>query len=139
MTEPPPPPSNQGPPPPNPAPKQGGIIAGYAVAGASLFIVVNAVFGFLVLSVAANVENPGRDSSQAIVGLAAAFCALAAFAGGAALISLGKPAAKGLGLGLMIGWALVSICTVGFCTGINPNLYSAPQPHTISTQIGDNP
>jgi hypothetical protein len=28
-----------------------------------------------------------------------------------------------MGLGLMIGWALWSITTAGFCTGINPGLY----------------
>lgn len=28
------------------------------------------------------------------------------------------------GLGLMIGWALTSILTVGYCTGLNPTMYT---------------
>ena len=35
-----------------------------------------------------------------------------------------SPYAKGLGLGLMIGWAVTSLFTVGFCTGINPEMYT---------------
>lgn len=139
MNEPPPPPHRGTPPPPNPAPRQGGIIAGYAVAGVALFILLNALYGFLVFGVAASIESAENDAAQVIFGLATGFGVLAVFGGGAILILLGKPVTKGLGLGVMIGWALVSICTAGFCTGINPNLYSAPQPHTWPTQIGANP
>lgn len=114
---------------PDPTPKQGGIVAAFAVAGAALFIVVNAVFGFVVFVAVANSGN----SYPWILGVAAAFSALAAFGGGAALIMLRKPVTKGLGLGLMIGWALVSISTAGFCTGLNPHLYSAPPPHDAAT------
>jgi hypothetical protein len=35
-----------------------------------------------------------------------------------------KPWSQGLGMGLMIGWALVSIVSAGFCTGLNPGLYA---------------
>ena len=45
--------------------------------------------------------------------------------GGAALLAVRNPHAKGVGLGLMIGWALTSLVTVGFCTGINPALYTS--------------
>lgn len=114
---------------PDPAPKQGGVVAAFAVAGAALFIVLNAVFGFVVFVAVANSGN----SYPWILGVAAAFSALAAFGGGAALIMLRKPVTKGLGLGLMIGWALVSISTAGFCTGLNPHLYSAPPPHDAAT------
>ncbi|WP_051027073.1 hypothetical protein [Nocardia higoensis] len=110
------------------APKQGGVVAGFAVAGAALFIVVNAVFGFIVFVGVAN----GGNSYRVILGLAAAFGALAAFGGGTLLILVRKPVAKGLGMGLMIGWALVTICTAGFCTGVNPNLYSAPPSPTLA-------
>jgi hypothetical protein len=47
-----------------------------------------------------------------------------AFGGGGLLVARGRPWAKGLGLGLMIGWALTSIFTLGICTGINPTIYS---------------
>ena len=36
-----------------------------------------------------------------------------------------QPLCEGLGLGLMIGWALTSLVTVGFCTGINPTMYAS--------------
>jgi hypothetical protein len=49
--------------------------------------------------------------------------ALFAFGVGGVLVALRKPWAMGLGLGLMIGWALTSIFTVGICTGINPSIY----------------
>ncbi|MBF6353503.1 hypothetical protein IU449_02890 [Nocardia higoensis] len=120
---------------PDPTPKQGGIVAAFAVAGAALFIVVNAVFGFVVFVAVANTANTANsgNSYPVILGVAAAVSALAAFGGGAALIMLRKPVTKGLGLGLMIGWALVSISTAGFCTGLNPHLYSAPPPHDAAT------
>jgi hypothetical protein len=50
---------------------------------------------------------------------------LIAFAGGAGLLASRNRYAKGLGLGLMIGWALTSLLTVGFCTGINPAMYTS--------------
>ncbi|WP_067860775.1 hypothetical protein [Nocardia shimofusensis] len=118
---------------PDPAPRQGGVVAAFAVAGAALFIVVNTLFGLFVFVTVANAADTA-DSYPVILGVAAAFSALAAFGGGAVLILLRKPVTKGLGLGLMIGWALVSICTAGFCTGINPNLYSAPPPHGAATE-----
>lgn len=59
-----------------------------------------------------------------ILGAAAVMLALTAFGGGAALLTVRNPQAKGVGLGLMVGWALVSVVTVGICTGINPSLYA---------------
>ena len=50
--------------------------------------------------------------------------ALIAFGGGGALLATRKPRGRrGMGMGLMIGWALTSIVTVGICTGLNPALY----------------
>lgn len=54
----------------------------------------------------------------------AALLALIAFVGGGALVFANKSVwTRGIGMGLMIGWALTSILTVGFCTGLNPTLY----------------
>ncbi|KAA0094814.1 hypothetical protein CIW49_24875 [Mycolicibacterium sp. P1-18] len=60
----------------------------------------------------------------AVVGVGAVILALVAFGGGAVLIALRRPWAKGLGIGLMIGWALLSITSVGYCTGLNPEMYT---------------
>lgn len=69
-----------------------------------------------------NTANSGHETVAVAIG-AVAF-ALIAFGGGGVLIARGKsPYAKSIGLGLMIGWALTSILTVGFCTGLNPVMY----------------
>ncbi|MEV0195897.1 hypothetical protein [Nonomuraea sp. NPDC050691] len=62
--------------------------------------------------------------SPVAIGAGAALLALGALGGGVLLALQRKPWALGLGLGLMIGWALASIVTAGFCTGINPGLYA---------------
>ena len=81
------------------------------------FGAVNLLVGLVVLAVAA--EHGG-----AVVGVGAVILALIAFGGGACLIALRRPWTKGLGIGLMIGWALLSITSVGFCTGLNPEMYT---------------
>ena len=44
--------------------------------------------------------------------------AMVALLGGGVLVFATKPAiGRGLGLGLMIGWAILSIVSAGFCTG----------------------
>lgn len=81
-------------------------------------------------------EAPGRPTglpwgihapaSTAAVAVGAVALVLIAFGGGAGLIALRKPWTKGMGMGmgLMIGWNLLSITTVGFCTGLNPEMYT---------------
>ena len=127
MTTPPQPPpggwapyESYGPDPYQPPRKQSsaGLIVGLAVAGAFGYFAVNFVVALLVLMLS------GSSSSSAAV-IVAGTIGLApfAFGGGGVLLAVRRPWAKGLGLGLMIGWALTSICTVGFCTGINPSIY----------------
>ena len=58
------------------------------------------------------------------IGVAAAFLAILGLGAGLVLAFLRKPWALGLGLGLMIGWALASIVSAGFCTGLNPAIYT---------------
>lgn len=94
-----------------------GLVVGLAVVGAFAYFAVNFVVALLVLMLAAD------SSSAAVLATGAVGLALFAFGGGAVLLALRRPWTKGLGLGLMIGWALTSICTVGFCTGINPSIY----------------
>ncbi|WP_205302846.1 hypothetical protein [Nonomuraea montanisoli] len=89
-------------------------MVGLAFAGAFAYWVVNLFAGLLVVSF----------QSRVAFGVGAVVLALGALGGGALLISRRKPWARGLGLGLMIGWALASIATAGLCTGINPELYS---------------
>ncbi|WP_218004754.1 hypothetical protein [Microtetraspora niveoalba] len=91
-----------------------------AFAGFAAFILINFV-GFLVtLGVADSVA----ENKEVVVGVAAVILAAIALGGGVGLVLLRRPWTKGLGLGLMIGWALVSILSVGFCTGVNPDIYT---------------
>lgn len=98
-------------------PNSTGEVVGLAFAGIGLFIAANVAIAF----VAAILSSGGSDVWLA---LAAGALALFAFGGGIALVLLRRPWAKGLGLGLMIGWALMTVITAGFCTGVNPALYS---------------
>ncbi|MFZ0833020.1 MAG: hypothetical protein WAM92_08050 [Mycobacterium sp.] len=131
MTTPPPEPPPGGWPPPGPYPygpdpyrrpprkeSSAGLIVGLAVVGAVAYFAVNFVVALVVQMLAG-----GSSSSTAVLATGAVGLALFAFGGGAVLLALRRPWTKGLGLGLMIGWALTSICTVGFCTGINPTIY----------------
>jgi hypothetical protein len=101
-----------------PPPRRSGDVVGGAVAGAAIYVAINLALGPLVLFGLANVVRP-----QAAFATGAVLLGLIAFGGGAALIARRKPWPKGIGLGLMIGWAITSIVTVGICTGLNPVLY----------------
>jgi hypothetical protein len=134
MTTPPPEPPQDGWPPPGypnyppygpypgypPPRKQSstGLILGLAAVGAFAYFAVNFVVVILVLMLAADQPTSGGVILAGTIGLA-----LFAFGVGGVLVALRKPWAMGLGLGLMIGWALTSIFTVGICTGINPSIY----------------
>ncbi|MFD3592617.1 hypothetical protein ACFWU5_07790 [Nocardia sp. NPDC058640] len=114
----PPPPPHQGGKPPG----QGGQVAAMALAGAMAFIVVNAIAGFFVLMVASSIND--NTVSKVLFGLMAVASAASAFIGGWLLIRRKKAAPKGFGLGLMIGWSLVTVFTAGLCTALNPELYT---------------
>lgn len=88
--------------------------------GIILFVIINAVAFVATIVMADSVRGDGK---LVVVGIAAALLAVFALVGGILLIRLRRPWTKGLGLGLMIGWALVSIGTSGFCTGVNPSIY----------------
>lgn len=107
MTMPPPPP------PPQP-PRPTGLIVGLAFAGAFGYWVLNVIVGIIALSA----------GSAVAIGVAAGFLAVAGLGAGIVLVVLRKPVALGLGLGLMIGWALASIVSAGYCTGLNPGMYT---------------
>lgn len=100
------------PPPRNP----NAISVGGVISGVLIFPVINFGIGFVTVMIA----NQGKF----LLALGAVALALVAFGGGFALWKTGNPASKGLGLGLMIGWALTSILTVGYCTGLNPTMYT---------------
>jgi hypothetical protein len=89
--------------------------------GALIYAAINTVLGFAAFVVAGSETG----SANPILGAAAVLLALIAFGAGGALLAVTSPHAKGIGLGLMIGWALTSVVTVGFCTGVNPALYSS--------------
>ncbi|MFC4063029.1 hypothetical protein ACFOWE_32520 [Planomonospora corallina] len=89
------------------------MIIGLAFVGFLAFVVINLVVGIAAVS----------TESAAGIGTGAVFLALIAFGGGIWLTRRPEPWAKGLGIGLMAGWALVSIVSAGFCTGLNPQMY----------------
>jgi fatty acid desaturase len=93
------------------------ISAGHVFAGIVTYFGIN-LFGGVVIFSAAN-----GGGHRPVIASAAIVLALIAFGGGGALLAVGGPAAKGMGLGLMIGWAVTSIVTVGYCTGLNPVMY----------------
>ncbi|MFD4458909.1 hypothetical protein [Nocardia sp. NPDC058480] len=125
MNFPPGPPPNMPPPPPHQGgkpPGQGGQVAAMALAGAMAFIVANAMAGFFVFMVVASINDD--TATKVLFGLTAVAGAAVAFGGGWLLIRRKRPAPKGFGMGLMIGWSLVTVCTAGLCTAINPELYT---------------
>jgi hypothetical protein len=90
-----------------------------AVAGIFLYLGINAIVGPMTLFGLANAISP-----KAAFAIGAIVLAVIAFVGGGALLVVKKtPWSRGIGMGLMIGWALTSIFTVGICTGLNPVLY----------------
>jgi hypothetical protein len=97
-----------------------GVAVGLAFVGLLVYSVINTFVGIAVIFAAM-----GNDSTSAgLVAAGAVALALVGLGAGAGLLFLRRPWATGLGLGLMIGWALWSIVSAGFCTGLNPELYS---------------
>jgi hypothetical protein len=124
MTFPPPgPPPGQDPLAGGPPPSRGRptISAGMAVLGVFVYFVFNFVAGFVGF-VAEGARSTGSPHFG-IIGTAI-LLVLVAFGGGGAMLASHNSNARGFGLGLMIGWALTSLFTVGICTGLNPGVYS---------------
>lgn len=94
----------------------------FALVGVTVYSIINAVFGFVVFAAAMGASTDG-DSGSWIVAAGAVLLALAGLRAGAGLLFVRRPWATGSGLGLMLGWALWSIVTAGWCTGLNPALY----------------
>jgi hypothetical protein len=99
------------------------IAVGLVFAGSFLYFAINFAVGFAGFMVAGSQPN---SPNGVLVLTAVALAAFAfAFGGGGGLLLFNRsPKARGLGLGLMIGWALTSLFTAGFCTGLNPGLYA---------------
>jgi hypothetical protein len=87
--------------------------------GVVVYFAINLVGGFLTVGAA----NGGGHNAAVATG--AVLFALIAFGGGGAMMATGSSSTKAMGLGLMIGWALTSILSVGMCTGLNPTLYKS--------------
>ncbi|MBU9766485.1 hypothetical protein FR943_21910 [Mycobacterium sp. TNTM28] len=95
---------------------------GMVFVGPLLFIAINIAVGFATVMVTGLVDHLGI-SSDTVLALGAVLLALIAFGWGALLLRSADPDRRGVGLGLMIGWALTSVVTAGFCTGVNPSMY----------------
>ena len=98
------------------------ISVGTTFAGILVYVVINFVVGVLAFMIGGATGSSGPNG---IFIVAAVLLVLIAFGGGASLLKNGSPSAKGIGLGLMIGWALTSLLTAGFCTGLNPAMYTS--------------
>jgi hypothetical protein len=104
--------------PPKPEPR---ISIAMVILGPFLYAVINFVVALMaVMTAGGGVEH---EESNKVLAFAAVLLLLIAFGGGVALLRSRSPNARGLGIGLMVGWALMSLFTAGFCTGINPELY----------------
>ncbi|MGN9837701.1 hypothetical protein ACTMTI_06240 [Nonomuraea sp. H19] len=88
-------------------------------AGLALYSVINAIVGFFIFVAAMDANGAGT----AYVAVGAAVLVLIGLGAGIGLLFIRQSWSKGLGLGLMIGWALWSILSAGLCTGLNPGLY----------------
>jgi hypothetical protein len=112
-------------PPPPPSDNSTGVAVAMVFAGIGVYSAVNTVLGFFIFFAALSQGNTsgGSANSVALVGVGAAILVIVGLVAGIGLLFVRKPWATGMGLGLMIGWALWSITTAGFCTGINPGLY----------------
>ncbi len=97
------------------------ISIGLVFAGCAVWAVVNVFVALAAILVSAGTKS---GSDNVVLGIAALGLVVIAFGVGGALLAARNRYAKGLGLGLMIGWALTSLFTVGFCTGINPGMYT---------------
>ncbi|CAN5536166.1 hypothetical protein BH09ACT7_BH09ACT7_59790 [soil metagenome] len=104
-----------------PPPKISRIAVGMVFVGIPVYVLLNVVIGFMVFIFAGSVTN--QDANW-VMGIGALLLAFIAFAAGGGLLATSNRNAKGFGLGLMVGWALTSIFTVGICTGLNPQVYT---------------
>ncbi|MGE2818242.1 hypothetical protein ACQI5H_24345 [Mycobacterium heidelbergense] len=93
------------------------ISTGSVIAGIGLFIAIN-----VPVFIAVNRYAVTHPHSHAMV-IGAVALGVIVFGGGGTLLAVGNPTAKAIGLGLMIGWALVSVLSAGYCTGLNPAGY----------------
>lgn len=96
------------------------MLIGLLFAGIALYSVLNVGIGFFMFVAAMSAD----EANNLFVAAGTAVLALVGLGVGIGLLFLRKPWSKGLGLGLMIGWALWSILSAGFCTGLNPGLYA---------------
>ncbi|GAA4934371.1 hypothetical protein HD597_010128 [Nonomuraea thailandensis] len=89
-------------------------------AGLAIYSALNAVIGFFIFFAAMS----AGDNSSPYLAAGAVLLALVGLGAGIGLCFIRKSWSRGLGLGLMIGWALWSILSAGICTGISPSLYA---------------
>lgn len=81
------------------------------------FVIVDVAF-FIAL------DSGSRGLGLLVVG--AVLLALVALGGIVLAVRGGTYFGRGIGIGLAIGWALMSIISAGYRTGLNPSLYAVP-------------
>lgn len=105
---------------PPPGGNRTGTVIGFLFVGMVAFVVLN----FATALAAVLASGTAGSNPDLTLQIATGALILITFGGGFALLMKRKPWATGMGLGLMIGWALISVVTAGYCTGINPGLYA---------------
>lgn len=93
-------------------------MVGLAFVGFFAYLIINTIVGFIAVSAESSADNGAAYAVAAVV------LVLIGIGAGIGLLLVRKPWAKGMGIGLMIGWALVSIVSAGWCTGLNPGMYT---------------
>ncbi|MBF8192145.1 hypothetical protein ITP53_41995 [Nonomuraea sp. K274] len=96
-----------------------GMVVGMLFVGLTLYSGLNIVIGFLIF--VSSMDADHANTPYMIAGTAV--LALIGLAAGIGLVLVRRSWTRGLGLGLMAGWALWSILSAGICTGLNPALY----------------
>lgn len=100
-----------------PGPQRVGTMVRMGIAGFGLFVLLDLMIIVIVLYVGGELFS----AVPAMVGTA--LLAVAALGGGTMLLTRRTARAKGLGIGLIVGWIALSAATSGFATGLHPALY----------------
>lgn len=102
-------------PPPRPS-NDAGTVIGFVFVGITVSVFLNILVMIAALALVGADSTTGNDGTQ-FLWISGVLSVVVAFGGGGGLIALKKAWTKGMGIGLMIGWALMSIL-VGFCVSI---------------------
>ncbi|ORB76684.1 hypothetical protein [Mycobacterium timonense] len=91
---------------------------GNVIAGIGLYIAIN-----VPVFIKMNQYTGTSEHRHTVMAIGAVALAVIALLGGGALLLAHNRSTKAIGLGLIIGGALSSVLSAGYCTGLNPSDY----------------